>query len=259
MKEKDKNNIRILVVDDNTVNQKVVLRILRKTGYSAHAVGNGREAIKALEETDYHMILMDVQMPEMDGFETTRFIRQSQSGHERIPIIAMTAHAMKGDRELCIESGMDDYISKPIQMQTLIDIIEKHLAVNTGRKSEIHTEETVSDKNILDLKKLLNRIDNDREFCREILEESMEIIMIEKDKLKEAFYNRNRNDVRTRAHNIKGTCANICANSVHGLACEIEKMARDGSPENPVIVEKLIEEIHRLVAVVENITVNGEP
>ncbi|MEQ8189091.1 MAG: response regulator [Candidatus Eremiobacterota bacterium] len=257
IKGKDKNNIRILVVDDNTVNQKVVLRILRKTGYNAHAVGNGREAIKTLEETDYHMILMDVQMPEMDGFETTRFIRQSQSSHERIPIIAMTAHAMKGDRELCIESGMDDYISKPIQMQTLIDIIEKHLAANTGRKSEIHAEETVSDKNILDLKKLLNRIDNDREFCREILEESMEIIMVEKDKLKEAFYNRNRNDVRTRAHNIKGTCANICANSVHGLACEIEIMARDGSLENPVIVEKLIEEIHRLVAVVENITVNG--
>jgi len=258
IEEKDKKNIRILVVDDNTVNQKVVLRILKRKGYNACAAGNGREAIKALREIDYSMILMDVQMPEMDGFETTRFIRQMQSPEERIPIIAMTAHAMKGDRELCIEAGMDDYISKPIQMQTLIDIIEKHLVANSGKRRDVYTEKPVINKDILDLEKLLYRIDNDREFCIEILEESMDIIKKENEKLKEAFYKGNCNDIRARAHNIKGTSANICANSLHSLACELETRAKEFSLNGPDIIEKLAAEIQRLAAVVESITVTSE-
>ncbi len=258
VEEKDKENIRILVVDDNTVNQKVVLRILKRRGYNACAAGNGREAIKALRETDYNMILMDVQMPEMDGFETTRFIRQLQSPEERIPIIAMTAHAMKGDRELCIEAGMDDYISKPIQMQTLLDIIEKHLVIKTDRKRETYAEKTVIDKTILDLEKLLYRVDNDREFCREILEESLEIIREEKEKLRKAFCKGNRSDMRAGAHNIKGTSANICANSLHSLACEIEAGAKDLSQDDPYVIEKLTVEIQRLAAVVESVIVTSD-
>ena len=256
IKEKDKRKIFILVVDDNAVNQKVVLRILKRAGYNAHSVSNGREAIKALGKTDYHMILMDVQMPEMDGFETTRFIRQSESAEERIPVIAMTAHAMKGDRELCIESGMDDYLSKPIQVQALIDIIEKHLAISIDGKIKEETEEyieSIPDKDILDIKKLLARIDNDREFCMEILEESIEIIKEEEEKFKKAFFIRNRGDMRARAHNIKGTCANICANSLHNLACEIEITAKDGSLENQVIIGNLTGEIQRLAVMIENI------
>jgi PAS domain S-box-containing protein len=122
--EDKKRNIRILLAEDNVVNQKVALRILEKIGYRADAVGNGKEVMSALENIPYDLILMDVQMPEMDGFEATAGIRAKEmdmGGH--IPIIAMTAHAMKGYREHCLEAGMDDYVSKPIQPQSLIEVI----------------------------------------------------------------------------------------------------------------------------------------
>ena len=124
--EDKKRKIRILLAEDNVVNQKVALRILERIGYRADAVANGKEVLSALKNIAYDLILMDVQMPEMDGFEATAAIRAKEmdmGGH--IPIIAMTAHAMKGDREHCLEAGMDDYVSKPIQPQSLIEVIER--------------------------------------------------------------------------------------------------------------------------------------
>jgi PAS domain S-box-containing protein len=124
-----KREARILLVEDNVVNQKFALKLLEKAGYRADVVGNGNEAVKALETDAYDLVLMDVQMPEMDGYEATGVIRDPQSkvqNHE-VPIIAMTAHAMKGDRERCIEAGMDDYISKPIQVQKLAEVMERFL------------------------------------------------------------------------------------------------------------------------------------
>jgi len=121
-----KRRVRILLVEDNVVNQKFAMRLLEKMGYRSDAVGNGQEAVKALEMVPYDVVLMDVQMPEMDGYEATRVIRDPQSkvrNHD-IPIIAMTANAMKGDRERCIEAGMDDYIAKPIQPQRLIEVMK---------------------------------------------------------------------------------------------------------------------------------------
>jgi CheY-like chemotaxis protein len=122
-------NIRILVAEDNPVNQTLALKLLEKLGYMAEAVDNGKKAVAALEKTDYDLVLMDVQMPEMDGLEATRTIRDPKSrvlNHE-IPIVAFTAHAMKGDRERCLESGMDDYISKPVKPEHLAEIIAKNL------------------------------------------------------------------------------------------------------------------------------------
>jgi CheY-like chemotaxis protein len=124
-----KRRVRILLVEDNVVNQKLATRLLEKMGYRSDAVGNGKEAVKALEMAPYDVVLMDVQMPEMDGYEATRLIRDPQSKvrNHHVPIIAMTANAMKGDRERCIEAGMDEYISKPILPQKLSEVIETFL------------------------------------------------------------------------------------------------------------------------------------
>ncbi len=123
-------NARILLAEDNIVNQKIAVRLLeKKLGYHTDLANNGKEVINALKNIDYNLILMDCQMPEMDGYETTKAIRDVNSSikNHNITIIAMTANAMEGDREKCLAAGMDDYISKPVKVQKLSDIIEKHL------------------------------------------------------------------------------------------------------------------------------------
>jgi two-component system sensor histidine kinase/response regulator len=117
---------RILLAEDNVVNQRLAFRILEKSGHSVVIVNNGREALAALRQDTFDMVLMDVQMPEMDGFEATMAIRNDEIGkNSHIPIVAMTAHAMTGDRERCLAAGMDGYISKPIRAGDLLSLIEK--------------------------------------------------------------------------------------------------------------------------------------
>ncbi len=121
--------IRVLIAEDNVVNQRVAVRILEKRGYDVTVAENGQEALDVLEKQEFDIVLMDVQMPVMSGFEATAAIREREArGDGHIPIIAMTAHAMTGDNELCLAAGMDDYISKPIRARALIDLIEKHHA-----------------------------------------------------------------------------------------------------------------------------------
>ena len=132
--ENNKRKIRILVVEDNPVNQKVAQTMLRKMGLRADVVANGQEAVKALQMVPYDLVLMDCQMPEMDGFEATRCIRQegSKALNPRIPIIAMTAATMKGDREKCIQAGMNDFIAKPVQQRKLAEMLARWLAITTN-------------------------------------------------------------------------------------------------------------------------------
>lgn len=122
---------RVLLAEDNIVNQQVALGILKKLGLTADAVANGHEVIDALKRLPYDLVLMDVQMPELDGLEATRLVRRTQGGKNvaDIPIIAMTAHAMQGDRDACLEAGMNDYMTKPVSPQRLIEMLEKWLPV----------------------------------------------------------------------------------------------------------------------------------
>jgi CheY-like chemotaxis protein len=129
----EKHPMTILVAEDNIVNQKLAERILAKLGYTIEMVTNGVEAVNALNNKSYDLILMDVQMPEMDGLEASEKIRLTK-GHQPI-IIAMTANAMEGDRETCLNAGMNDYISKPIKLETLILILEKWAPVKMMKAS----------------------------------------------------------------------------------------------------------------------------
>jgi CheY-like chemotaxis protein len=122
--------LRVLVAEDNQVNQRLAVRMLEKRGHRVTVAGNGREALGILVKDTFDLVFMDVQMPEMDGFEATAGIREKEKGTARHQtVIALTAHAMKSDRERCMASGMDDYLSKPIRPQELDKILEKYLAL----------------------------------------------------------------------------------------------------------------------------------
>ena len=120
--------LKILLVEDNPINQKVASRVLEKAGHSVTIAGNGVEALTHVSDHDFDLVLMDVMMPEMDGLRATVAIRESEQGTERhVPIVALTANAMQGDREKCFEAGMDGYVSKPIQPPILFEEIAQTL------------------------------------------------------------------------------------------------------------------------------------
>jgi CheY-like chemotaxis protein len=126
-------SLRILLAEDNPVNQRLASRLLEKRGHSVLVAGNGREALEALEKGRFDLVFMDVQMPVMDGLEATAAIRKKEAvSGVRLPIVALTAHAMKGDREKCLAAGMDGYLTKPIRPQELDEVLQSYL----GRRSE---------------------------------------------------------------------------------------------------------------------------
>ena len=130
----EKLPLRILLAEDTVVNQKVALLMLKKMGYRADVAANGLEVLSALHRQHYDIVFMDVQMPEMDGLETTQKILEKWDIHKRPYIIAMTANAMQGDREICLSVGMDDYISKPIKVMDIFTALNRYTGIINSRK-----------------------------------------------------------------------------------------------------------------------------
>jgi CheY-like chemotaxis protein len=144
--------IRILLAEDNATNQKLALRLLQRMGYRADVAANGIEVLDALNRQTYDVILMDIQMPEMDGLEATRQIHQRRDLAYYPYIVAMTANAMEGDRDMCLDAGMDDYVSKPIRIQSLIDALKR----GASRDHNHHGENAMTDDSYLDAAALDN-------------------------------------------------------------------------------------------------------
>ncbi len=250
-----RNKYHVLVVEDNYINQKVALRILNKLGYYADSVGNGKEAIKALEMVPYDIVLMDIQMPEMNGFEATEIIRNPSSRvlNHNIPVIAMTAHSMKGDREKCMEAGMNNYIAKPVKLDEVAQIIEKELSLIRlkNKKEHINLKET-SCKEIFDWKNLLFRLDGDEEFAREILRDTIEDNNIKN--LRKLLEENNFKEIITVAHSMKGVYANIDAVKLKEAVSDIELMAKQQKLEKlEPLITKLEEELERFNKVISHI------
>jgi two-component system sensor histidine kinase/response regulator len=239
--EEKKRNIRILLAEDNVVNQKVALRILERIGYRADAVANGKEVLSALEIIPYDLILMDVQMPEMDGFEATAAIRAKEmdlGGH--IPIIAMTAHAMKGDREHCLEAGMDDYVSKPIQPQSLIEVIGRWVDKVVLKKSEGPLIEPSEAREVFDKRGLLDRLGGDEAFLREILGTFLDDAPKQIERMQRHLKEEDLVGLGLQAHSLKGAAMNIGGNGLQKVAFEIEVAARNRELDR---ARKLVTEI----------------
>lgn len=227
---------RILLAEDNIINQQVALGILRKLGLRADAVANGAEAIDALERASYDLVLMDVQMPVMDGLEAARAIRRSKTlaCPTTIPIIAMTAHAMGGDRERCLAAGMNDYLAKPVAPLALVEILQKWLADEEGAGQKARTvgeakkrERTRSDEGLAwDSQGLFDRLMGDRDLMVEIAETFLTDIPQQIQDLKRLLEKEDGPGAERRAHTIKGAAASAGGEAMRQEALEIEKAAR---------------------------------
>jgi PAS domain S-box-containing protein len=230
---------RILLAEDNITNQQVALGILRKLGLSADAVANGVEAVKALETIPYDLVLMDVQMPEMDGIEATRLIRNSQSAvpDHGIPIIAMTAHAMQGDRERCLAAGMDDYVAKPVNSRALTEALDKWLPKDTAPASgqtPVRSEGSASvpvqkpEAPVFDRSGMMERLMDDEELARLVIEGFLEDIPCQIAALQEYLETGNVSAAERQVHTIRGASANVGGEALREVAFEMEKAAKTG-------------------------------
>lgn len=230
-------NLRILLAEDNVINQKVAQSMLQKMGYRVDIVANGIEALKALEMLPYDLVFMDVQMPEMDGFEATRQVRDPHSAvkNHEIPIIAMTAHAMKGDRERCLEAGMNDYISKPISLQAIKEVLDRWQILqhkenslkDTPLKNTNDSENTSKNSLVFNREALLERAMNDEALVRKLIGMFLKDLPKQITALKENVESMNFENVKWYAHYIKGSSANIGAMALSTVAADMEKAGND--------------------------------
>ena len=232
---------RILLAEDNITNQQVAVGVLKKLGLTADAVADGKKAVEALRNIPYDLVLMDVQMPEMDGVEATRCIRDPHSDvlDHQIPIIAMTAHAMTGDREMFLEAGMNEYLSKPMDPLALTEALERWLpqgeknsGVNGWRMKgdpKMKTREERDMPIIFDRAALLDRVMDDEALMKSVLDIFWEDMPKQMTALRSFVDKGQTAEAGSQAHQIKGAAANIGALAIQQTAMEIEDAGKKGN------------------------------
>ena len=218
-----KHPLRILLAEDNAVNQKLALRLLQQMGYRADVAANGIEVLESLERQTYDAILMDVQMPDMDGLEASRQINQRYARNERPRIIAMTANAMQGDREMCLAAGMDDYLTKPIRVEELVAALLKTKARRADDRRQT-TDGALDEATFQNLKTTMGA-DFMGELIDTFLEDSPQLIA----ELKRAYGANDIDAFRRAAHSLKSNSVNFGALKLAEQAKELERMARAGN------------------------------
>jgi signal transduction histidine kinase/PleD family two-component response regulator/HPt (histidine-containing phosphotransfer) domain-containing protein len=264
--EDRKRRIRILLAEDNIMNQKVVLRILDvKLGYRADAVANGVEAIESLSRQNYDLVLMDCQMPEMDGYEATQAIRDPNSPvrNHNIPIIAMTANAMKGDREECLASGMDDYLPKPIRPQELADAIERNLpdpnreglSQQEGERGTVPQEQSSEEtpaENPYDKQVALDRVGGDEDLFSQLVAVFLTDGADGLAQVQRGVSQGDPNAITEAAHALQSSLGIMAADDAIRAAQAVETLAKSGDLQGMEgAAAALTVEVRRLVSALE--------
>jgi CheY-like chemotaxis protein/HPt (histidine-containing phosphotransfer) domain-containing protein len=245
IREMRRGSVRVLLAEDNVTNQQVALGMLKRLGLQADAVMNGAEAVRALETIAYDLVLMDVQMPEMDGFEATGLIRDPRSRvrDHRVPIIAMTAHAMQGDRQRCLDAGMDDYLTKPVSPQALADVLDRWLPREdapitalqppspdgTGAQGSAHVatpEAHDTQAIVFDRAGMLERLMGDEDLARTVSEGFLEDAPKQIAALREFVAAGDVAGAVRQVHTIKGASAAVGGEALRSVALRMETAGR---------------------------------
>jgi Amt family ammonium transporter len=242
---------RILVAEDNEINQLVTCEILRTAGYACEVVASGSEAVKAVRRSHYALVLMDCQMPELDGFEATEWIRKLESRGELkhatggpIPIIALTANAVQGDRERCLAAGMNDYATKPVDRQKLLAMVAKYVQGESPAEPESPSiAESTSARSIV-AGDLLARCSGDATLAARLLVKFRDRLPDQGRQIAAAIAT-DRKQARQLAHALKGTAANMAAGSLSTAAAKLEQTLADAAADPAPSLRALDEQITR--------------
>ena len=264
--------LNILLAEDNIMNQKAAVKILEKRGHRVVVAQNGREAVEALDKEGFDLVIMDVQMPEMDGFEATRQIRNAECGMRnvkkskfriphsafRIPIVAMTAHALKGDREKCLAAGMDDYISKPIKAEELFAVIEKlgHRSRHKNEKKRFPSSRNHGPPatDVFDLSRALEVVDGNIELFKEVANLFLENLSDHIAQIREAIARGDAKAVERATHSLKSSVSNFGANRAFEAVYRLELMGKEARlTETDAALSELEGELKELEAEIKEV------
>lgn len=247
--QETKRRYKMLLVEDTPLNIKLVTKLLTALGHTVVVAENGKLAVDAVKRESFDVVLMDVQMPVMDGLEATKEIRKWESGNnqqssiQRVPIVAMTAYAVNGDKEKCLDAGMDGYISKPIKIKEIMPAIQSVIEKKSGSCPE--TEDPVQ-KDIpatiagINIEEALERLDGNKELYHEILNEFSKGNDNTIHEIRDAVARKDMILARRLVHTLKGTAASISANTVRAAAIELEKAIKQEEPDG---VDSLIDNL----------------
>jgi PAS domain S-box-containing protein len=236
-----RRKLSILVAEDNAINRELSTRLLQKHGHTVTAVTTGREAVDLLDKDagNFDIVLMDVEMPDMDGFQATAIIREKEKvSGKHIPIIAVTAYAVKGDRERCLAAGMDGYVPKPIRYQELIETIQRLVLDVPDIPTHAPPEEPAV--GVLDEALLMSRVDNDPQLLRDLVDLFVEDCPRRVDELRVALDRKDAKAVERAAHALKGCTSNLAAQTASEVAHKLESLARAGDLAD---AESLLQEL----------------
>ena len=236
---------RVLVAEDNAVNLRVALRMLAKLGYEADAAENGLQAVDAASARPYALILMDCQMPELDGYEATARLRATQPGDRRLPIIAMTANALPGDRERCLAAGMDDYLAKPITLDALAAVVARWAPRRAAAAEDSRASLPVADAEVL--AQLGDpAAGGDPEFLAEVASIFLDETPGRLDAMRDAVSRGDAEALARMAHALKSGCGSLGLRRMQALCGDVEAGAAHGAVEAATgLVTALTDELVR--------------